>query len=276
MKRILLAIITLSFFSGCKKDVDKTGGQQITPPQSEYTCYLSTTEDYDHIVTNRYTYNDDHFLTKHETYQGGHLRETWLYYKNDPENWIREDHFVKDVAGDYYQLYNKYYFNQQGKVDSMVTYQCVDCEKLNPTQFERAWYYTFDYDDSLRLLKAQYYSPPHTPNGYDDFEYDQYGRMVKETSHAQDGTVSYYYGYEYTNIDSAKILRGEPSAIDKGLYGYSHVYRETFLTYYTSTTGKTQVTQWLNERNPDGYLNSSANADLASLIAYYKYACFKN
>lgn len=268
----MLAICVL--FVTCKKGDDDGGTKP--PPAPRYTCYLNTSEDWNHVVTNRYTYNTDHFLTQHEVFQGGLPYENWLYYKNDQENWIREDHFVHDAGGYYYQSYRKFYFNNKGKVDSSVTYGCVDCEKLNPTKFERNFYWTYSYDDSLLLTKAQYYNYPHAPGGYTLFEYDSHGRMAKESSFMQDGTLDFYYQFAYTNIDSLTTLTGEPSAIDKGMFGYSRVYRELFTTYYFSTTGKTQVVQWLNERNPDGYLNSSANADLASLQAFYKYACFKD
>lgn len=275
MKQILFTIILLSLFTTCKKNNDGSGGPQQQPPQREYTCYLSTTEDYNHVVTNRYTYNDSHFLTKHESYQNGFIDETWLYYKNDQENWIREDHFVHDVGGDYYQSYKKFYLSKKDKVDSMVEYQCVDCGKLNPTEFKKAWYWTYDYDDSLRLTKAQYYSLPHTANGYSTFEYDDQGRMSKESGLSQDGQLQYYYAYQY-KTDSLTILTGEPSAIDKALYGYSRLYRENSVEFYNSVTGKTELTEWDNYRNAEGYLDASANSKYASLIAHYKYACFKN
>lgn len=276
MKKIYHTLIILCLLFSCKKSDDPSGGPQQMLPVAAYTCYLSSIEDYDHVVTNRYTYNDDHFLSKHEVFQNGLPDETWLYYQNVTEHWIREDHFVHDVGGDYYQSYKKFYFNQQQKIDSMVEYQCVDCGKLNPTIFSRAWYWIYAYDDSLRLTKSQYYSLPHQPNGYTEFEYDDQGRISKETAREQDGKVDFYYAYRYTNIDSLKMLTGEPSAITKGLFGYSRVYRELFTDYYNGATGKTEVVQWDNQRNPDGYMNATANSKYGTLIAYYKYACFKN
>ena len=257
----------------CNKSESPTGpGTIITPPASEqYVFYPSTVEDFNHLVTDRYTYDStSHMLRMHEHYRNTFHDYTDVYFKPTDSSWIRVDHFDYDGSTSDLLYYDKYNFNSNGTIDSVEHFDGTG--GIPPTSYVKHYLWVYTYNARNLVEKAQYITfPSRTLGGYTLSDYDSSGRLTNLETYTQSGTIVNYLEYVYS--DSIRWRRGEPNEINRGFWGYARYFVE-YKTKY-GATGPSNVVTWRYEGYPDSTVYYAANDSLPTLGEYYKFMAIK-
>ncbi|MCC6288875.1 MAG: hypothetical protein IT249_13415 [Chitinophagaceae bacterium] len=287
---VLLAIA--SFIFSCKKNDSSPHNRDeddLLIPLPSQKCHLSSVKNSNgttirHILLNKdkqYAIETDRYFSA-----AGKEQEYYRYYNKEESGnkYIFQEYHIWDGNNDYINGYYKYHINQSNNLflDSVEIFICTNgqCRADNnfaPSDFTKLASEIYLYNTSYKLKKKQYYNIQHQPDGYFIYSYNSTGLLIKEETFKEDNTLSSSVEYTYSTSGNDFAFKGEPSQVEKLLFGYARSVQEYKLSTFNTATGNAGAS-WIIKRFDDnsdmkGYLQSIAPERYPDLLTTYEYTC---
>jgi hypothetical protein len=133
----------------------------------------------------------------------------------------------------------------------------VDCELDEPTQFAIKSVTIYHYDAAGNPIHTDGRDDGGEYNGHTELQYDSKGRLsgsidIDESDDTVDTII-----YTYAASDSENFSTGEPTAVQKIIFGHSMEYAPLSITTQLYSISSSTKIDYKNTGNADGYLVSS-------------------
>lgn len=286
-----LLYTALLLFS-CKKnnpppDPGNGGGSPIPLPSQK--CYLSAVLNANGVTirklqlnsTQPYDVETDRFFSA-----AGVEREYYKYYNKEIQGnkLIFQEYHIMDGSNDYINGYYLYHINKANNLflDSVEYFICTSGQcraggALTLSDYTRLASEVYAYNSNYKLQKKQYYDDRYQPNGHTTYSYNATGLLIKEEIYKADLTLSSSVEYVYSSSGKDFAFKGEPSQIEKLLFGYARSIQEYTTKIFSTATGASEI-KWIINRYDDnsnmkGYLKSIAPESSPAITTAYTYTC---
>lgn len=287
-----LLIVIVSFILSCKKNnssPDSGNDNGFLIPLPTRKCHLSTVKNSGGTIIRQLQLNkDQQYAIETDRYfnSAGTEQEYYRYYDKEQQGkkYIFQEYHVTDGSNDYINGYYKYHINQSNNLflDSVEVFictngQCKAGNSFNSSDYTKQGSEIYFYNTGYKLQKKQYYNIRYQPDGYSIYSYNTTGILIKEEAFKEDHTLSSSVEYTYSSTGNDFAFKGEPSQVEKSLFGYARSVQEYKLSMYSTATGISEV-NWIIKRFDDnsdmkGYLQSIALKQFPDLLTTYTYTC---